>query len=181
MINQQDMPPGTVALRDGRSVTIRPLAEGDREAMISFGRSLPEDDWLYLELDFHNPNTITRLVNAHAAENWRQMVAVVADEIVGYSNVRLLPGWKNHVGDIHLVVREGWRCHGLGKLLAQAIIDAARDLAATKVIAEMLEEQSGGRAIFERLGFQVEGMLTDHAHDHHGGRHTMLILGYMLS
>lgn len=173
--------PRTTTLRDGRVVTIRSLSENDREAMIAFGRGLPKDDWLYLELDFHNPNTINRLVNAAPAENWRQIVAVADDAIVGYSNVRLLPGWKSHVGDSHLVIAEGWRRSGMGTALAQAILDAARDLGVAKVIAEMLEAQTAGRAIFERLGFQVEGMLSNHVRDHHGQRHNMLILAYQLN
>src|SRR5689334_5296265 len=114
MAKQNTVKPRDVALRDGRAVVIRPLEESDRGTMVAFGQSLPEDDRLYLELDFHNPNTITRLVNAAAAENWRQVVAVSDGAIVGYSNVRLLPGWKNHVGDSHLVIAEGWRRSGLG-------------------------------------------------------------------
>jgi L-amino acid N-acyltransferase YncA len=161
-------------------VTIRPLAESDRDMMLAFGRALPEDDWLYLELDFHNPNTITRLVNAAAAENWRQVVAVADDAIVGYSNVRALAGWKSHVGDSHLVIGEGWRRSGLGMALAQTILDAARDLGVGKVIAEMVEQQSAGRAIFKRLGFHVEGILNDHVRDHYGQHHDMVIMGYQL-
>jgi L-amino acid N-acyltransferase YncA len=169
-----------VTLRDSRSVTLRPLEEGDRATMVAFGQSLPEDDRLYLELDFHNPNTIARLVNAAAAENWRQVVAVSDGAIVGYSNVRLLPGWKSHVGDSHLVISEGWRRSGLGTALAQTILEAARDLGVSKVIAEMIEEQGSGRAIFERLGFRNEGVLANHVRDQHGGRHNMVILGYEL-
>ncbi len=180
MINQQSISPRTTTLRDGRVVTIRPLAESDREAMITFGRALPEDDWLYLELNFQNPNTISRLVNAAAAENWRQVVAVADEDIVGYSNVRSLAGWKSHVADSHLVISEGWRRSGLGMELAQTILGAARDPGVGKVIAEMVEEQRAGRAIFKRLGFHVEGILSDHVRDHHGRHHDMVIMGYQL-
>jgi RimJ/RimL family protein N-acetyltransferase len=181
MINQQSAAPRTMTLQDSRVVTIRPLEESDREALLAFGKTLPEDDWLYLELDFRNPNIIAWLTKAHAATNWRQLVVVADGTIVAYSNVRLLPGWKHHVGDIHLVVSEDWRRNGLGTALAQAIRDAARDLGIAKVIVEMVEEQTAGRAIFERLGFAVEGVLRDHAQDRSGQRHNMLILGYLLS
>jgi ribosomal protein S18 acetylase RimI-like enzyme len=161
-------------------VTLRALEESDREAMVQFGTALPEDDWLYLELDFHNPNTIARLVNAAAAENWRQVVAEYEGKIVGYSNVRLLPGWKSHVADTHLVVSEGWRRSGLGFAVAQTILEAARDLGVTKVVAEMPESQTAGRAIFKQLGFHVEGILNNHVRDHHGHFHDMVIMGYQL-
>lgn len=171
--------PIAATLRNGQTVTIRPLAEHDREALLQFGRSLPDDDWLYIETDLHNPDIINRLVNAYAAENWRQFVAVTeTGEIVGYSAVRRLPGWSSHVGDIHLIVRKDYRRCGLGTALAQAIFDAARDLGVAKVIVEIMQEQTSGIAIFERLGFQIEGTFSDHAQDHVGRRHHLHILAH---
>ena len=180
MIDQQVATPKT-ALRDGRTVTIRPLGEDDYAALLAFGAALPQDDLLYLENDFQNPDIIRRLVNAASAENWRQVVAVAGEAIVGYSAVRRLSGWSSHVADIHLTVGDGWRRSGLGTAMAQAIFDAARDLGVSKVIVEMMERQNAGRAIFERLGFRVEGTLNQHARDRHGQRHNLLILAYHVS
>src|SRR6266498_1281256 len=103
MINQQFMLPPTTVRWDNHPVTIRPLAESDRDALLAFGRSVPQDDWRYLEDDFRSPEIITRLINAHAAENWRQIVAEASNAIIGYSAVRRLTGWSNHVADIQLI------------------------------------------------------------------------------
>ena len=168
----------TTTLRDGRAVTIRPLREDDYATLLAFGAALPQDDLLYLENDFQNPDIIRRLVNAAAAENWRQVVALADSAIVGYSAVRRLSGWSSHVADIHLTVGQGWRRSGLGTALAQAIFDSARDLGVSKVIVEMMERQNAGRAIFERLGFRIEGILSQHARDRHGQQHNLLILSY---
>jgi RimJ/RimL family protein N-acetyltransferase len=180
MIAQQTEVPKTI-LRDGRTVLIRPLDEGDYMALLAFGAALPQDDLLYLENDFRNPDIIRRLVNASAAENWRQVIALADGAIVGYSAVRRLSGWSSHVADIHLTVGDGWRRSGLGTAMAQAIFDAARDLGVSKVIVEMMERQEPGRAIFERLGFRVEGTLSQHARDRHGQAHNLLILAYHVS
>jgi ribosomal protein S18 acetylase RimI-like enzyme len=180
MTGSHDEAPSS-ALRDGRTVTIRPLGEDDYAALLAFGAALPQDDLLYLENDFQNPDIIRRLVNAALAENWRQVVAVTEGTIVGYTAVRRLAGWSSHVADIHLTVSDGWRRSGLGTAMAQAIFDAARDLGVNKVIVEMLERQNAGRAIFERLGFRVEGTLSAHARDRHGQRHNLLILAYHVS
>lgn len=173
--------PSMTTLRGGRRVTIRALEEQDQAALLAFGRALPQDDWLYLRHDLQNPTTVTRLATAAAAENWRQLVAVADDAVVGYSNVRRLPGWSDHVGDIHLSVSVGWRRSGVGTALARAIIDAAQDLGLRKVIVEVMEEQGAGRAVFERLGFQVEGVLQRHMRAHDGRPHTLLIMAYHLS
>src|SRR3569832_144224 len=74
-------------IQNGHVTAIRPLGEDDRAALLAFGQALPQDDLLYLEDDFQSPEISSRLVNAHQAENWRQIVAESDGEIVGYSSV----------------------------------------------------------------------------------------------
>jgi RimJ/RimL family protein N-acetyltransferase len=164
------------ALRDGRAVTIRPLDELDRRALLAFGRALPHGDLLYLEHDLTSLETIERLINARFAENWRQLVALAGDQIIGYAALRRLPGWSCHVAHINLIVSAGWRRYGLGTTLAQSLLDTARQLQLDKLIVEMIETQRAGRAIFGRLGFQVEGRLSGHACDRQGQRHTLIVM-----
>jgi L-amino acid N-acyltransferase YncA len=171
----------TTRLRDGRVVTIRPLDEEDHAALLAFGRALPHTDLLHLEDDFTNPEIITRFINARFAENWRQLVASIDDQIIGYSVVRRLPGWMKHVAEVGLIVSAGWRRHALGAALAQAICDAAHDLQVDKLVVEMLEEQCAGRAIFERLGFQVEGTFGCHVRDRLGQCHNLILMACHLS
>jgi L-amino acid N-acyltransferase YncA len=168
-----------IQLRNGLQVTIRPLAEEDRAALLQFGQGLPTDDLIYLEDDLQNPDIINRLVNAFAAENWRQVVAVNSDgDIVAYSAVRRLVGWSSHVGDVQLIVGAEYRRSGLGREMAQAIFEAARQLGVAKVIVEMLAAQTAGQAIFQRLGFSREGVFSKHAHDRHGNRHDLVVMAY---
>lgn len=168
----------TTVLRNGKTAYIRPLEEADRFELLQFGQSLPQDDLLYLEDDFLNPDIITRLINARFASNWRQCVATIDNRIVGYASVRQLPGWSNHVGRIMLLVGSEWRRCGVGNALAHSIFEAARDLGVSKVVVEMLERQAAGRAIFERLGFSLEGRLLAHARDRAGRDHNLNILAY---
>ncbi len=167
-------------LRDGRAVEVRPLREDDEAGLAEFGASLRRDDWRYLDLDLQSPATVTRLVTAHAASNWRQLVAVIDGRIVGYATVRQLPGWRSHVGDIHLVVSDTARGSGVGSMLAQNVLRCARDLGVEKVILEMIAEESAGRAIFEHLGFTLEGTLRAQAKDESGQLHDLLLFGLVL-
>ena len=170
----------SVTTDDGRHLIVRKLGEGDRDALAAFGASLPKDDWLYLDVELQTSATVTRLVNAVDARNWRQLVAVDGETIVGYANVRQLPGWKRHVGDIALVVSDDYRRHGGGAALAAAIVEAAGDLSLTKLMVEIVEEQHGGQLIFKRFGFQQEGLLTDHAVDYLGNPRNLVLLSYHL-
>jgi RimJ/RimL family protein N-acetyltransferase len=176
MVELEREPLTETTLPDGRVVTIRPLDETDRAALLAFGRALPHTDQLHLEDDFTSPDTITRLVNARFAENWRQLVASVDNQIVGYSVVRRLPGWMSHVAEVGLIVSAGWRRAGIGAALARQICAVAHDLQIEKLIVEMLEEQAAGRAIFERLGFQVEGTFGCHVRDRQGQCHNLIVM-----
>ncbi|WP_129627067.1 GNAT family N-acetyltransferase [Candidatus Oscillochloris fontis] len=166
-----------VALKDGRTITIRPLMDQDRVALISFGLGLPKNDLLYLEDDFQNPEIISRLINANAAENWRQIVAVTDDDsIVAYTAALRMPGWSYHVANVRLIVDRAWRRSGLGMAMAQTIVEVARENGATKVTVEMLAAQTAGQAIFRRLGFVVEGQLARHAIDRDGNLHDIVLM-----
>jgi len=159
---------------------IRSLGEDDLPSLLAFGAALPKDDWLYLDVNLQTEATIVRLINAVEARNWRQFVAVVGDEIVGYANVRQLPGWKRHVGDIALVVRADYRRQGIGTALASAVLDAGRELSLHKLIVEVVEEQHYGQHIFVRQGFRCEGLLANHAIDYLGRPHNLMLLSYEL-
>lgn len=171
----------TVATNDGQNVSIHRLGEDDREALLSFGADLPKDDWLYLDVELQTPTTVSWLVNAVDARNWRQFVAVDGELIVGYANVRQLPGWKRHVGDIALVVRDGYRRHGVGRALASVIVESATEMGLKKLVVEVIKEQVGGQVIFKRFGFQQEGILVGHAVDYLGNHRDLVLLSFQLA
>ena len=160
---------------------IRRLRENDLPKLLAFGATLAKDDWLYLDVNLQTDATIVRLINAVEARNWRQFVAVIGDEIVGYANVRQLAGWKRHVGDIALVVRADYRRRGIGTALASAVIDAGRELSLHKLIVEVVEEHYGGQHVFVRLGFRCEGMFVNHAIDYLDRPRNLMLLSYELA
>lgn len=167
---------GVTALRDGRKVVIRSLEAGDRAALTAFGRALPEYDHQYLADDFLSAGVIARLISMRFAEHWRQLVATSGDAIVAYSAVRRSPSLSSHVGEIQLVVSGGWRRCGLGSALVSALLDTAAELEIRQVIVKILDEQTAGRTIFERLGFHTERMIANHMQNQHGRHHSLRIM-----
>jgi len=173
----------TLALHDGRHISIRPLTADDGGALLAFGNQLPQDDWLYLENDLRAPDVVTRLTKAHAAEHWRQVVACddETQRIAAYASVRTSTGRSSHVAAVQLIVGDAWRRNGLGRAMGQVVFAEAQKLQASKVVAEMLEAQRSGQAIFARLGFRIEGTLRGHARDRFGQRHNVVVMATLLN
>ena len=173
--------PSTAMLHDGRQITLRSLSSDDSNALLRFGEQLPQDDWLYLENDLRAIDVVKRLTNAHAADHWRQIVACEGSTIAAYASVRMLTGRSSHVANVQLIVGEAWRRNGLGRAMGQVVFAEAQQLQASKVVAEMLEAQRSGQAIFARLGFRIEGTLRGHARDRFGNRHNVVVMATLLS
>ncbi|MFM2309048.1 MAG: hypothetical protein RLY87_1169 [Chloroflexota bacterium] len=169
-----------VITRDGRVITIRPIQADDKDALLAFGSALPEEDWLYLESDMRSADTVARLANAQGAEHWRQVVAVDGERIAAYASIRMQAGRYSHVAAVQMVVGEDWRRQGLGRAMGAVIVAEAQRLEASKIIAEMLEAQRNGQAIFSHLGFRTEGTLVAHARDRFGKRHNLVVMALVI-
>ena len=84
----------------------------------------------------------------------RLVVAAESDgEIVGLADVAVL---STGLAELGLVVAEGWRERGLGRLLSEAAGSLARQRGATHLKAELLDENEPMRRLVERLGPTVE-------------------------
>jgi len=79
-----------------------------------------------------------------------------------------------------MVVGEDWRRQGLGRAMGAVIVAEAQRLEASKIIAEMLEAQRNGQAIFAHLGFRTEGTLVGHARDRFGHRHNLVVMALVI-
>ena len=169
-----------VVTRDGRLITIRLIQSEDKDALLAFGTALPEEDWLYLESDMRSADTVARLANAQGAEHWRQVVAVDGERIAAYASIRMYAGRYSHVAAVQMVVGEDWRRQGLGRAMGAVIVAEAQRLEASKIIAEMLEAQRNGQAIFAHLGFRTEGTLIAHARDRFGKRHNLVVMALVI-
>jgi ribosomal protein S18 acetylase RimI-like enzyme len=94
----------------------------------------------------------------HAAEG----VALIAEDEegpAGYAFATALRGSRSHVTDVY--VRPDARRHGLASELMRQLAAGMRDLGAEWVSLDVLTENRGARALWERLGFtEVQAVLT---------------------
>ena len=147
------------------------------DALLRFFAGLPEGDLTFIEEAVTDPGTVRSWTEGDAAGG--RWVAVDDDgEVAGYVAVRPLPGWSDHVGEVRLAVSPSRRGQGLGRELARRALVEAVGSGLTKLVVEVVAEQTAVLALFTDLGFSGEALLTDHIRDRSGQLRDLMVLAH---
>ncbi len=186
--------PKEIKLPDGRIANVRLMGPADKQALLEFARSLPEDDLLFLRFDITDPaaidawirhiedgTTITLLAEMTNIETVLSEPSVRIKELAAYatlhmSNVR----WTRKTGEIRINIAPAYRGIGLGRRLTAEIFDVAKSVGLRKIAAQMTPDQTSARSVFEKLGFHVEAVLADWVEDRRGQSRDLLMMTYDL-
>lgn len=170
--------PRTLKLK-GETVELRLLTAEDRDGILAFARSLPEQDVTFLRIDITDPAVVDRWVASVEAGVRTTVVATQGGEIVGYGSLnRRELAWFRHLGEIRVIVGAKVRRLGLGGVLAHEIFSIAKEQGLTKVVAQMAREQVGAQRMFEAIGFSAEALLSDWVIDKSDKTHDLVIMSY---
>jgi RimJ/RimL family protein N-acetyltransferase len=90
-------------------------------------------------------------------------VAVHDGTVVGHADCHGGASPKNrHTGLIGIVIREGWREAGLGRILMNRVLEWMRARGFEKAHLEVFSTHVRARRLYESLGFQLEGARKGH-------------------
>lgn len=171
--------PRTLKLKRGRSVQARPMTVADADALHAFFCKIPEEDLLFLRRDVTDRGVIESWALDVAADETYTLLAEHNGAVVGEASIhRSRVPWSSHIGEIRVVVDAEHRKLGLGTVLVQAIFLEALSRGIEKIIAEMTPDQQGAVTVFQKLGFQVEGLLRNHVKDRQGVTHDLVVMGH---
>ncbi len=169
--------PKDLLLANGKHAKVRFMTRTDAELVLQFARGLPPDDLLFLRTDITDPVIIEEWIKLIEKGSTITLLAEVDGELAGYASVHLSDTrWTKRVGEIRIQVGAASRRTGLGRRLAREIFDLARAHGLKKITAQMTPDQAGARAVFEKLGFQVEALLGDWVEDRHGRPRDLLVM-----
>jgi RimJ/RimL family protein N-acetyltransferase len=155
------------------------MEPSDRDAVLAFARSLPNDDLIFLRSDITEPPAVDAWMNYIKSGRTISVVAEAEGKLAGYASIHLNDAlWTRHVGELRVLVGREQRGIGLGKRLTNEAFAIAKDLGLKKITAQMPTEQRGARQVFERLGFRPEALLADHVMSRDGHTHDLLIMSY---
>jgi putative acetyltransferase len=100
------------------------------------------------------------------SEGHYNLVAVSGEHVIGMITINTFPERprRRHVGWIGISVTEAWQGKGVGKALMQAGIDLAdKWLNLTRLELEVYADNDAAIRLYERFGFEREGVLRQHA------------------
>lgn len=121
-----------------------------REVLQEYARSLPVD------LSFqHFEQEVAGLPGEYAAPRGTLLLAWADKQVAGCCGLRPLDAvdYPNACEMKRLYVRPAFRRLGLGRQLAEAIMDAARLAGYATILLDTLDEMEAARTLYEDLGF----------------------------
>jgi L-amino acid N-acyltransferase YncA len=173
--------PRKLKLPDLRDLVLRLMQRADRDEVLRFARSLPPDDLLFLRTDITEPAIVDEWIAGVEHQNTITVLAEAGRELAGYATLHLEQArWTRRVGEIRVQVAPAFRGRGLGRRLSAEIFNLGQRQGIKKMAAMMTPDQTGARAAFEKLGFQVEALLQDWVVDRGGRPRDLLIMSYDL-
>jgi RimJ/RimL family protein N-acetyltransferase len=159
--------PKKLTLRDGSTLTLRPMTREDEGALLNFFLSIPESERWFLKEDVTSPAVIRRWAETIDYRRALPLLAFTEDGrvVADAALIRHRGGSRSHLGEIRIVVAEEFRNRGLGVSLIRELCDIANDAGLDRVIAEVVSTEEAAIQAFEWLGFYrlatLEGMARD--------------------
>ena len=167
----------TVELKDGTAIVIRPLTTTDLDRSFAFFEALPTDDRAYLRHDVTRREVVEQRIRSMKSRGVKRLVAVVDDRIVADAALELeTAGWKQHVGELRLIVARPYQRRGLGMLMARELYSIAAEAKVEELIVKVMRPQIAARSIFRRLGFHEETLLPDYVKDVSGCKQDLILM-----
>ena len=122
-----------------------------REILREYARSLA------IDLQFQNFEAeLAELPGEYAPPSGQLLLAFIGDALAGCGGLRALPDvdHANACEMKRLYVRPAFRRFGLGRVLAEALLDEARRAGYSTMLLDTLDEMESARELYATLGFE---------------------------
>ena len=135
------------------------LIEPDTPALLEATREIFREyaDGLGIDLCFqHFDEELAALPGEYAAPGGALLLACVDGQLAGCGAMRALADvdYSNACEMKRLYVRRAFRGFGIGRLLAQALLDRAHQAGFTNMLLDTLDDMESARSLYETLGFE---------------------------
>jgi acetyltransferase len=152
-------------MKNGEEILFRPVRPDDEPLMANFHKTLSEQS-VYLRY-FHMENLSARVAHERLIRkcfvDYSQEMALVAERtapengqraIIAVGRLIKMPGSRD--AEVAVLVSDLYQRQGLGSELVRRLIPVARDQQVQKIVAKILPENLGMRAVANHFGFEMQ-------------------------
>jgi acetyltransferase len=147
----------TFTLRDGATVTLRPIRPEDAAIEAAFVRNLSDESRYYRFMDHVRelpPKMLSHFTEVDY-DNHMALIATIDDHgaemQIGVARYVVSPGPLQ--GEFAIVVADAWQRRGVGTRLMRRLIDAAQARGLKSLYGEVLPANNKMLALMQNLGF----------------------------
>jgi acetyltransferase len=174
-VNENDLPPLAIRpypaqyvthckLRNGTSMTLRPIRPEDEPLMIEFHKTLSEESvrFRYFNLLRLDARIAHQRLTRICFNDYDREIALVVDyknprtrrhEILGVGRLSKLHGLNE--AEWAIVISDQWQGHGLGTKLLRLLAEIGRKEKLSRLIAHILPDNIVMRHVSKKAGFQL--------------------------
>lgn len=141
--------------RAGVLVRVRPIRPGDGPGLVAFHAGLSAHT-VYLRFFGFHPVLAPAEVERFTHVDYADRLALVVEDgtrIVGVGRYDRIPGSDD--AEVAFIVHDNYQHQGLGTLLADELVRAARTKGVTSFVADTLAENGEMLELFHSMGFPV--------------------------
>lgn len=170
--------PKEVILKDGTGVTLRPLKDGDEDALFEMFRRLSVDDLWFLNHDVSDPGLIADWINNLDTNRVISIVALLEGRIVGNAVLMMKRyGAKSHIGKVRISVDPGFRDRRLGTWMLLDLVNLSMAMGLQMLVMRLVQDRDASLINgVRKLGFIEEAVLKNYLMGGEGQAHNLVIM-----
>jgi len=170
--------PKEVILKDGAGVTLRPLADGDQDALFQMFHRFPKDELWFLNQDVKDPDLIDGWVRNLNPKRVVSIIALLEGRVIANAVLMLKDyGAKKHIGKIRIAVDPAMREKRLGTWMLLDLINMAVAIGLKMLVMRLIQDRD--MAVIQgvkKLNFVERAVIKDHVLDMEENPHNLVIL-----
>ncbi len=143
-------------------IAIRPATAADAEAIATIYNQGIEDRIATLETELRTRDERRQWLAARSLRH-PVIVAEAGGRVVGWGSLNVFNARKayEYVADFSVYIERGWRGKGVGSRLLTRLIELGRELGYHKLVLSAFPSNTGGMALYQKLGFRTVGIYKE--------------------
>ena len=170
--------PKELILKDGTGVTLRPLGDGDQDALFEMFHRFPKDELWFLNQDVNDPDLIDGWVRNLNPKRVVSIVALLEGKVIANAVLMMKDyGAKKHIGKIRIAVDPAMREKRLGTWMLLDLINMGVAIGLEILVMRLIEDRD--IAVIQgvkKLDFVERAIFKDHVLDMEENPHNLVIL-----